>query len=42
MYRFWMNDAGEFVEDSDTKVIVNQKLTDFVENEKKLQMNIIY
>ena len=36
MYRFWMNDEGEFVEDSDTKVIANQKLTDFVENEKNV------
>lgn len=29
-YRFWMDDAGNFTEDSDTKVISDEKLTDFV------------
>ena len=34
-YRFWMTD-GVFVEDSDTKVINNAKLTDFVEKTKEV------
>jgi lysophospholipase L1-like esterase len=31
-YRFWMDDGGNFVEDSDTKVINDVKLTDFAES----------
>lgn len=31
IYRFWMDENGEFLEDSDTCVKSNQKLTDFVQ-----------
>lgn len=30
-YRFWLNDDLSFIEDSDTKIINNQKLSEFVE-----------
>ncbi|HFD0899936.1 TPA: BppU family phage baseplate upper protein [Enterococcus faecium] len=30
-YRFWLNSDGTFLEDSDTKIIRNRKLTDFVQ-----------
>ena len=33
-YRFWMDGNNAFVEDSDTKVINGNKLTDFVESAK--------
>lgn len=36
MYRFWMDDNGNFLEDSDTKEINGIKLTDFVQAEKNV------
>ena len=35
-YRFWMDSNNAFVEDSDTKVINGNKLTDFVESAKSV------
>ena len=36
IWRFWMNESGEFVEDSDTKVLTNTKLTDYVSKAKEI------
>lgn len=36
MYRFWMDDNGNFLEDSDTREINEIKLTDFVQAEKNV------
>lgn len=36
IYRFWLDDGGEFLNDSDTKIYDGQKLTDFVAKVKEV------
>ena len=39
-YRFWMDTEQNFIEDSDTKLIANQKLTDFVSATKEVALSL--